>query len=316
MPSQHSSLASALLLSIALLSSTTAQSTSPHPRRGLAYVTTTHSQDDSIWDSSTSDLTWYYNYAFNPISAYANSKLEYVPMLWGAPQNPATDTTFLDAVNSMVASGTNITAILFLNEPDGTTATGGSQVDPGTAATIWKTQVEPLKKKYNGKISLGGPAVTGAPSGFNWLQTFFTECAGNCSVDFLPVHWYGNFEGLASHLGQVMGTYPNMTTWVTEFADAGASLTDSETFYNQSSSYLDRLGNVTRYSYFGAFRSDVSNVGPNAAFLTQDGKLTDIGSMYLGQGATGNTPKGAAGRYTAFAGSSMMFVLVLFLVMG
>lgn len=57
------------------------------------------------------------------------------------------------------------------------------------------------------------------------------------------------------------------------------------------------IRNVTRYAYFGAFRSDVSNVGPNAAMLTQDGKLTDIGSWYLGGEATNNIPKlsGAAG---------------------
>ena len=49
--------------------------------------------------------------------------------------------------------------------------------------------------------------------------------------------------------------------------------------------------NITHYSYFGAFRSDVSNVGANAAMLTQDGKLTDIGSWYMGGAATNNVPK-------------------------
>lgn len=54
--------------------------------------------------------------------------------------------------------------------------------------------------------------------------------------------------------------------------------------------------NLTHYSYFGAFRSDVSNVGPNAAMLTQDGKLTDIGSWYMGGFSTNNVPKGLGGR--------------------
>ena len=67
---------------------------------------------------------------------------------------------------------------------------------------------------------------------------------------------------------------------------------------------------ITHYSYFGAFRSDVSNVGPNAAFLTQDGKLTNIGSWYLGGTATGKIPKGAAGRNTAFAGASVIIALM------
>ena len=62
-----------------------------------------------------------------------------------------------------------------------------------------------------------------------------------------------------------------------------------------------RDSNITHYSYFGAFRSDVSNVGPNAAMLTEEGKLTDIGSWYLGGVATNNIPhKGAAVTVTGF----------------
>ena len=49
--------------------------------------------------------------------------------------------------------------------------------------------------------------------------------------------------------------------------------------------------NITHYSYFGSFRSDVSNIGPAAAMLTEKGKLTDIGSWYLGGSATGATPR-------------------------
>lgn len=52
---------------------------------------------------------------------------------------------------------------------------------------------------------------------------------------------------------------------------------------------------VTHYSYFGSFRSDVSNVGPNAAMIDQDGELTNIGSWYLGGSATGNVPEGGSG---------------------
>lgn len=59
---------------------------------------------------------------------------------------------------------------------------------------------------------------------------------------------------------------------------------------------------ITHYSYFGAFRSDVSNVGPNSAMLTQKGQLSDIGSWYLGRQATKNIPKGAAGKEGKFAG--------------
>lgn len=66
---------------------------------------------------------------------------------------------------------------------------------------------------------------------------------------------------------------------------------------------------ITHYSYFGSFRSSVSNVGPNAAMLTEKGKLTDLGSWYLGGPATGNKPHGAAGRTTIFTGSTIIILL-------
>ncbi len=56
----------------------------------------------------------------------------------------------------------------------------------------------------------------------------------------------------------------------------------------------DTYSYITRYSYFGAFRSDVSNVGPNSAMLTENGELTDIGSWYLGRPATGAVPSSQA----------------------
>ena len=209
------------------------QGVSTSPKRGLVYVPNAkHPSDDSIWDSDSSDLTWYYNYDSQPSPAYSNStKLQFVPMLWGS------STTFLSDVQSQIKDGANVTYVLAFNEPDGGD-NGGSAIPADTAAQTWQREIEPLKKQG---IKLGGPAVTGAPSGFTWLQNFFTACNGNCSVDFIPVHWYGNFEGLASHVGQVRGTYPNMTMWVTEYAENDASLGESQSFYNQSAQFFDRI---------------------------------------------------------------------------
>lgn len=69
---------------------------------------------------------------------------------------------------------------------------------------------------------------------------------------------------------------------------------------------------IQRYSYFGSFRSDVSNVGPNAAMLTQKGELTDIGAWYLGQAATGKVPKGDASTTAAFAAWSLALIALSF----
>lgn len=221
---------------LTLLASTSAQT--PSSKRGLVYVPNDkHRGDDQFWDSSTSDLTWYYNYGADPSPAFTNNTdFEFVPMLWGAPPSTS-DTTFIDTVTKLIKGGTNISYVLSFNEPDGGD-NGGSGVDPGLAAKTWMREIEPLKKMG---VKLGAPAVTGSPNGFVWLQKFFTECAGNCSADFIPVHWYGNFEGLASHVGQVNGTYKNMTMWITEYADANDDLKNSQSFYNQSSEFFDKL---------------------------------------------------------------------------
>ena len=160
-------------------------------KRGLVYVPSEENPaDDSVWSAPTSDLTWYYNYQASGSAAYANSKLDFVPMLWGVTD--PSDTSFLDAVTAQLKSGVNVTHVLTFNEPDGSQSTGGSNISPAAAAAAWIRQVEPLKDHG---VKLGAPAVTGAPSGATWLKSFVSACQGKCSFDFVPVHWYGNFEG-------------------------------------------------------------------------------------------------------------------------
>jgi hypothetical protein len=266
-------------------------------KRGLIDVATKNPSDDQIWIKKGSDLTWYYNYQAEPSSAYtSDASFEFVPMLFGNSDDlSSTDTPFLTSIQNQVKAGANITYILAYNEPDGQSSTGGTGIPADTAADVWMRNIAPLRDQG---IKVGLPAVTGSPDGFNWLANFNKSCsalnANGCEADFIPVHWYGNFQGLASHVGQVRATYPQLPIWVTEFADPDDTLLNSQSFYNQSTAFLDQLYYCDRYSYFGAFRSDVSNVGENAAFLTQNGQLTDIGSWYLGGSATGNVPEGAA----------------------
>lgn len=281
-------------------------------KRGLIYMTSDHPSDDQLWVEDNSDLTWYYDYTDTPAAAYSNhsqEEFEFVPMLWGS----ANSSGFASEIKSQITSGRNITHVLTFNEPDGTSSTGGSEISPADAASIWLKDVEPLR---NESIKIGAPAVTGSQSGLTWLSEFFSNCTSlktNCTVDFIPLHWYGDFQGLASYLGQVVATYvctivtfqlanvnirfcryPNTSIWITEYALANADLKDTQAFFQTSAEYFDRLDYIERYSYFGSFRSSVSNVGPNAAMLTQDGQLTDIGSWYLGGAATGNVPSSSA----------------------
>lgn len=76
--------------------------------------------------------------------------------------------------------------------------------------------------------------------------------------------------------------WPGAEIWVTEYAYAHRDLDETNTFFDQSLDYFDKEPWLGRYTYFGAFRSGVSNVGPNAPFLDDRGKLTYIGQQYLG----------------------------------
>ena len=191
-------------------------------KRGLVYVPSEkHPQDDANWESTHSDLTWYYNYAAKPSLAFANfPKLQFVPMLWGSSNS----STFLSDVLSQIKAGAKVNHVLGFNEPDGDSNTyvpkkgvflsktedrsqyisdslgtfqlpkktlilmyaisGGSDIPAETAAQIWMQQIEPLAKQG---VKLGAPACTGAEKGRQWTQDFLKACV-NCTIDFIPVH--------------------------------------------------------------------------------------------------------------------------------
>lgn len=290
-----------------------AQAGAKSSKRGLIYIPPTSggatSQDDPFI-ASASDLTWYYNYNAAPTRMLSNGSsahpLEFVPQLWGAP-----GTGFADAVKILLDTpGNNVSAVLFMNEPDAGDG-GGSGVDPKSAAQIWQDQFVPLKEAHP-NLQLGSPAVTAAPSGFTWLAEWFAACDPMCEPDFMAVHYYGAYDGLVTHVQQVQQLFGNVTEkgglWVTEFAFQGQDLTTSQSFFNQSVAFLDGQDVVKRYSYFGSFTGKESNVGPNAAMLDDDGQLTDIGSWYTGSSATGAKPNSAATETASVVGLSMAFV--------
>lgn len=194
-----------------------ASSSTPSSKRGLVFVpNATHPLDNYIWTRQPSDITWYYNYGASPSPVYSNltqQAFEFVPMLWGAPSD-ASDVSFLNTIKGLVSDGRNITHIMTFNEPDGSSATGGSDVDPTMAAKIWISNIVPLQQMG---IKVGLPACTGGWGGIPWLDQFLGNCSTliseatggdtkNCTYDFIPLHWYGNFEGLASHIGQYYAT--------------------------------------------------------------------------------------------------------------
>ncbi|KAI2774481.1 glycoside hydrolase family 128 protein [Daldinia loculata] len=283
-------------------------------KRGLVFIPKpANPADDKVWVRSGSDLTWYYNYESEPSSAFDDipqDQFEFVPILWGAID----DTSFLDSVQSQIDSGRRITHVLSFNEPD-SQYDGGSNVEPSKAADVWIKNIEPLADKG---VKLGLPACTGGWGGIPWLEQFLGNCSElistksdkkNCTYDFVTIHWYGNFEGLASHMGSYAAAFPNITQWITEYNFDNQDLATTQAFYNTSSEYFDRVDSVGRYSLFGSFRSSDSNVGPNAAMLNNDGQLTDIGSWYLGMSGTHVDPQSGAGRTHITVASAVVLML-------
>lgn len=304
-------------LGLSLLAFSGYVSATSSSKRGLVFVPNSKwPQDNKIWVESGSDLTWYYNYGSAPsadFADYAQDQFEFVPMLWGS----ISDTSFLDAVTGLIDGGRNISHVLGFNEPDGDSSSGGSGILPALAAQVWVKNIEPLAAKG---VKLGLPACTGGYNGIPWLQQFLANCSAiistdgdtkNCTYDFVNIHWYGNFEGLASHMGSYSAAFPNVTQWITEYNYNDQNLETTQDFYNTSAEYFDRLDTVGRYSYFGSFRSKVSNVGENAVMLNNAGELTDIGNWYLGESAKGVSPTSAASRdgspvLVAFVGISLV----------
>ncbi|CAI6091612.1 unnamed protein product [Clonostachys chloroleuca] len=280
-------------------------------KRGLCFVPEpNHPEDNKIWVRAGTSLSWYYNYDSRPSPAYSNlsqEQFEFVPMMWGVDANNLNDTRFLDEIRALIDGGTNITHVLGFNEPDGTAGSGGSNIVPEDAAKAWVANFEPLAELG---VKLGLPACTGGWDGLPWLKQFLGNCSQlvstggatkNCTWDFLPVHWYDNFEGLSSHIAERRATWPDAEIWITEYAYANKDLAATQSFYNKSIAFFDSEDYIGRYTYFGAFRSDKSNVGPNAVFLNKAGELTDIGSWYLGSSATGLDPQSGESAATSWS---------------
>lgn len=95
------------------------------------------------------------------------------------------------------------------------------------------------------------------------------------------------FEKNANDNRTTKNSLPGIPIWVIEYGFNDQDLPTTQKFFNESLKYLEETEVVERYAWFGAARSIVLNVGPNAAMLDPYGDLTDIGSWYLGGNATG-----------------------------
>ncbi|KAK7056933.1 hypothetical protein VNI00_002651 [Paramarasmius palmivorus] len=248
------------LLSLALLT------TSKNPKRGLAYPSANNQADILNFNQTDSHISWVYDWGLHEPSYLAASNVEYIPMQWGSGN--------VENISTAVQAE-GIKTLLGFNEPD---FDKQSNIDPNYAAQLWRQYMEPLKAQG---VRLGGPAVSSAPSGMPWLETFFAACS-NCTIDFLPVHWYGQgVEGFYDYLWQMHSKFGNRTIWITEYASTSLNQSEVAQFMNQTTTYLDGLEWVERYAWFGFFRPEN---GSAYNFLNANGGLNTLGEEYVGQG--------------------------------
>jgi len=312
----HHAMRSRLLLSALLFCSSSLAKKQSAFKRGLVYISSNSPSDISLFTGSGTDLSWYYNYDIYPES---DTSLSFVPMLFGLPD---ASTNFLGTISSLLQSSDPPRYVLSFNEPDMPNSYGGSDISPHDAAVSYLENIAPLRNSTYNHIKVSLPSTSGSNGGIDWLTSFNASCYSlnpghGCPSDFISTHWYGDFTGLASWLGQIHEIFPSLPIWVTEFADPTVSLDQTQAFFNESTSYLDRLDYVDRYAWFGMFRAENANpnIGPNISFLDDAGELTDLGSWYLGGNATGNLPS-AGTASTPYLHTSMMWLAlgILFLI--
>ncbi|KAK7048525.1 glycosyl hydrolase 53-domain-containing protein [Favolaschia claudopus] len=248
-------------------SSSTASASAANPpkksnKRGLAFAAE-NPTDVLKGNSSASVATWVYNWALVPPDYIAESGIEYIPMQWGAADIEKLAVT---------VKGLGAKTILAFNEPD---FDQQSNINATFAAQLWMQYIQPLKQDG---IRLGGPAISSGPSGLPWLQDFMAACS-QCTIDFLPFHWYGSGSGgFFDYLYSLNGEFPHIPLWITEFAETSSNDSVVLDFMNQTITTLDGLDFVERYAWFGFFRP---KDGSHYNLLDVNGNLNAAGQVYV-----------------------------------
>lgn len=315
---------SSLAIWALLVTLTTCQTSTLASKRGLASLGDTHASDSNLLFSANSSIDWYYNWSPSRVPEIS---LPFVPLLHGL--DDADNDQTLAAINALPASSTHL---LTFNEPDGTTSSGGSAISPSDAASAYLDRIAPLRTNASRRWNVSHPATTGSPSGLAWLREFNASCwalepSGGCPADFVALHWYGDFAGLAAWLGTLRAFYAagaasgavsgDVRFWVTEMALPQAGEGETVDMLNQSMAYLDGLEYVAAYAWYGADREASSwdgYTGGNVAMFSSGGKLTDVGALYLG-GEKEGFKAGMTGAGAGVRVSALVVAVVVLLCM-
>eukprot|EP01062_Namystynia_karyoxenos_P062475 TRINITY_DN55363_c0_g1_i1.p1 TRINITY_DN55363_c0_g1~~TRINITY_DN55363_c0_g1_i1.p1 ORF type:complete len:382 (+),score=155.94 TRINITY_DN55363_c0_g1_i1:76-1146(+) len=259
-------------------------SAAPAPRRGLALTSDHICSDLSLFASAR---PWFYGWNIHPGSTdYNNCVGKYdsgfVPQSWGKK-------TILNKTNwADIWPGAD--ALLGFNEPNHAEQ---SDMTGAEAAAAWPMLVAAAKARNITRIGSPAAAPCGAPDchgdTFEWFDAFFKACK-DCQVDFIATHFYGcSGDALHQFLSELHNRY-NRPIWLTEFncGDGSNNRTmDRHLQYMQEAlPVLDKLTFVERYSWMSVHNSHV----PGCVLISDDGKLTELGSYYLKYAPAPPTP--------------------------
>lgn len=230
----------------------------PQIKKGLS--TACYSSLDELEnDLRITGVGWYYNWSVAPPLWPG---IESVPMIWDE-----------DYVNKSI--GGNSRYILGFNEPDWP---GQAELTPAQAVPLWE-QIEQL---HPGRL-LGSPSNSDLNPG--WLDEFrelyLTAYGEYPRLDVLVLHCYQEYaEGCISYFESQVNratAWGIPEIWVTEFGiwndvtNGGAAVID----------YMSSEPMITRYSIFTNRAWCLDEFWWRFSLFLQDGKITDLGSVYL-----------------------------------
>ncbi|KAJ3045968.1 hypothetical protein HK097_001084 [Rhizophlyctis rosea] len=262
-----------------IIKATTAPSASR--KRGLAWPWDNTDSPSLFLAPTSPPITWLYNWeTWTP--SKLPSTLPYVPM-----QRTPADIQTLQRRLVNLSKQRKITHFLGFNEPD---MQSQADVGPSEAARLWKVYVNPLKGSVSG-LKIGAPAMSNGAAGITWFKDFLKACNGGCTMDFLPLHWYGppQLSHLQSHISQYHSLLPSLPIWLTEYAPTTwqasnpLPLSTVTQFMRDSTAWLDKTDYIERYAWFVPARSFADkSIGSNILLMTPSGGVSALGKVYAG----------------------------------
>ncbi|KAI0370695.1 hypothetical protein BV20DRAFT_1035669 [Pilatotrama ljubarskyi] len=228
----------------------------------------------SLANFKTPHIVGLYDWDVAKPSAADALGFEYWPMLWGGDQ------ARINAFDSAVQSGLG-TIVLGFNEPN---EQAQSNIDPFTAATLWKQHIKP-KRALGYKTC--SPAVSNGLNGRQWMQEFLQACSG-CTIDFQCLHWFDiGFESLETYLTENHDQF-GLPIILTEFAEEVSQrqrrgATHVFAFMRQALQFFDDTDWIAAACPFGILLSLSSDSNPNA-LQNADGTPTALGELVINDG--------------------------------